>query len=192
MLILLPPDQPGSIDLLVKQYPNGKQSTHLHSLQPGDKLLFAAAIPGHAWKPTPPTSGPQRHVTLIAGGLGITPMFQLAQGILRNPSDATGLTLVVGANTDRDVLLKEELDRFEAAFPGRFRAVYTVSKPDEGSPFRRGYVDKALLEGVIPKPTEGASKDVFVCGPPAMEASLTGKGGVLEQLGFQKGRVHVF
>lgn len=40
-------DEPGKLELLVKQYPNGKQSTHLHSLRPGDSLLFAAALRSH-------------------------------------------------------------------------------------------------------------------------------------------------
>lgn len=181
-------DEPGVLELLVKQYPDGKQSTHLHSLQPGEKLLFAAALRGQQWKPN---SVP--HVTLVAGGAGITPIFQLARGILENPEDKTAVTLVYGVNTDQDILLRKEFDDFKKEFGDRFEAVYTVSRPDEGSPWNRGHVTKQLLE----KSTKGRGNGsmVFVCGPPAMEASLVGKRGspgILEQLGYRKEQIHTF
>ncbi|TDZ67546.1 NADH-cytochrome b5 reductase 2 [Colletotrichum sidae] len=180
---------PGYLELLVKQYPDGKQSTHIHSLAPGQKLLFAAALKGHQWKPN---SYPA--ITLVAGGAGITPLYQLAQGILRNPQDRTAVTLVFGVNSDEDVLLEKELRQFEREFPGRFRAVYTVSRPVAGSQHRKGHVTKELLQEVAPKPAAGETK-VFVCGPPAMEAALLGKRsspGILQQLGYRKDQIHQF
>ncbi|KAK2031961.1 oxidoreductase NAD-binding domain-containing protein [Colletotrichum zoysiae] len=184
-----PLEDTGYLELMVKKYPDGKQSTHLHSLAPGEKLLFALAIKGHQWKPNS-----YSHVTLIAGGAGITPIYQLAQGILRNPQDKTTVTLVFGVNSDQDVLLKEELEQFEKDFPGRFKAVYTVSNPVANSPFRKGYVTKELLQeiGAVPK---GVETKVFVCGPPAMEAALVGKRsapGVLQQLGYRKDQIYKF
>ncbi|KAL0936349.1 nadh-cytochrome b5 [Colletotrichum truncatum] len=184
-----PLEDTGYLELMVKKYPDGKQSSHLHSLAPGQKLLFAAAIKGHQWKPN---SYP--HITLIAGGAGITPVYQLAQGILRNPQDKTAITLVFGVNSDADVLLKKEFEQFEKEFPGRFKAVYTVSNPSAGSPYRKGYVTKQLLEEVAPKPAAGETK-VFVCGPPAMETALVGKRstpGILQQLGYRKDQIHQF
>ncbi|KAL1641897.1 NADH-cytochrome b5 reductase [Diplodia intermedia] len=41
------PSTRGHIDLLIKRYPRGAASTHLHTLTPGDALLFLAAIPGY-------------------------------------------------------------------------------------------------------------------------------------------------
>ncbi|KAH6638386.1 oxidoreductase NAD-binding domain-containing protein [Boeremia exigua] len=180
---------PGALDLLVKRYPHGKQSTHLHSLQPGDSVLFAAAIPGYNWKPNNAA-----HVTLIAGGSGITPIYQLAQGILDNREDKTSVTLVYAANTDDDILLKKELDAFYSKFPSRFKAVYVVSQPAEGSMARKGRVTKQLLEDA----TQGVSNSesmVFVCGPPAMEKALLGDRnteGILMELGYEKNQVHSF
>ncbi|KAH6884563.1 hypothetical protein B0T10DRAFT_445286 [Thelonectria olida] len=183
-----PSEEPGFLDLLVKKYPNGKASTHLHSLQPGDKLFFAAALKGYSWK-----ANEFPHITLIAGGAGITPIYQLAQGILRNPADKTAITLVFGVNGDEDVLLRKEFEQFSKEFPGRFNAVYTVSHPGEGSPFRKGYITKALLEEVLPKSRQDTK--VFVCGPPAMEESLVGKKmstGVLGEIGYRKHQIHKF
>ena len=183
-------DEPGVLELMVKQYPDGKQSTHLHSLQPGDKLLFAAALRGYQWKPnTVP------HVTLIAGGAGITPIYQLARGILSNPQDKTAVTVVYGVNTDDDVLLRPEFEQWEKEFGDRFRVLYTVSRPSVGSPWREGRVTKELLEGVKAGRKARAEDMVFVCGPPPMEASLLGtkrESGILAQLGYQKEQIHQF
>jgi cytochrome-b5 reductase len=177
-------DEPGTLELLIKRYPNGKASTYLHSLTPGETLFFLTAIPGYKWTPNA-----HAHVTMIAGGAGITPIFQLTRGILQNPEDKTAITLIFGINSDADALFKKEFDEFETKYPGRFKAVYTVSNPVEGSKLRKGYVTKTLLEEVL---GEEKSEKVFVCGPPKMEEALTGKKGILQELGFAKGQVHKF
>ncbi|KAH7182461.1 uncharacterized protein B0J16DRAFT_343726 [Fusarium flagelliforme] len=183
-----PADEPGYMDLLVKKYPNGKGSTYLHSLQPGDTLFFLASKTDYAWKPN---AFPQ--ITLIAGGCGITPIFQLIQGILRNPEDKTNMTLVFGANSDEDVLLRKELDGIAKEFPDRFKVKYTVSKTEEGSGLRRGRVDGEFLKEVLGEEREGK---VFVCGPKGMEDALVGgwgRGtGILGELGFKKSQIHKF
>ncbi|PVH82443.1 NADH-cytochrome b5 reductase-like protein [Cadophora sp. DSE1049] len=187
-----PLDQRGALDLLVKKYPDGKASTYLHSLNPGDTLYFAGSLKGYRWTPNK-----HPHVTLIAGGAGITPMYQLIQGILNNPSDQTKITLVFGVNSDADVLFRKEFEELERRFGDRFRAVYTVSRLGEGSDLRKGYVTRELLEQVTGR--AGEESRVFVCGPPAMERALLGgrefsrgKGGVLEELGYRKEQVHQF
>jgi cytochrome-b5 reductase len=169
---------------MVKLYPKGKQSPHLHAMKAGDSITFLR-IPGYGWK-----ANEQEHIALLAGGQGITPCFQLVKGILKNPDDKTRVTLVWGVNTDEDVVLRGEFGLLERQHPGRFKAVYTVAKPKEGSRFERGFVTKELLE------SSGVTSDsvgkVFVCGPPAMEKTLVGKTGILSGLGFDAKQVHKF
>ncbi|KAK6214629.1 hypothetical protein LQW54_004137 [Pestalotiopsis sp. IQ-011] len=182
------PGEPGVLELMVKQYPGGKASTHLHSLSPGDSLFFVTRIPGFAYK-----ANQFPRVTLIAGGAGITPIYQLASSILRDANDKTKIDLVFGVNSDADVLLRDEFDKWEKQFPGRFKASFVVSRPSEGSPYPQGYVTKELLDNVV-GPAQADSK-VFVCGPPAMENSLVGswrQKGVLEELGYRKDQLHKF
>ncbi|KZM24496.1 oxidoreductase [Ascochyta rabiei] len=99
-------DEPGKLELLVKQYPNGKQSTHLHSLQPGDTLLFAAALPGR---------------------FGHHPGLPACERDFEEPQDETIIALVYAANTDEDVLLRKEFDELQRDFPVRFRVVYATN-----------------------------------------------------------------
>ncbi|KAI1097181.1 ferredoxin reductase-like protein [Jackrogersella minutella] len=180
-------DEPGAIELLVKRYPSGKQSTHLHSLQPGDYLRFVTRLPGYKWQPNS-----HSEIMLIAGGAGITPAYQLIRGILQNPDDQTKINLVFGVNTDADLLLRKEFDDYQTRFPGRFKVTYTVSQPVDGSPFRKGYVSKDLLQEIAPHSDDCK---VFVCGPPPMEDTLVGskrKPGILEELGYRKDQIHKF
>ncbi|KAH6867808.1 oxidoreductase NAD-binding domain-containing protein [Thelonectria olida] len=165
-------NQQGFLDLLVKQYSNGKQSTHLHSLEPGQALLFAAALKGFSWKPkTFP------HINMVTGGAGVTPIYQLANGILRNPEDKTTISLTFAANTEDDLVLKKELDALENEFAGRLAITYLLSNPNEGSSIRQGRHENTK---------------VFVCGPPGMESSLAGKTGILQQLGYRKDQIFSF
>lgn len=61
-------DAKGKIELLVKRYPNGPMSEHLHSMAPGQRLDFKGPIPKYPLK-----ENMHEHVALIAGGTGITP-----------------------------------------------------------------------------------------------------------------------
>ncbi|RKK75265.1 hypothetical protein BFJ69_g7855 [Fusarium oxysporum] len=182
-------DQSGFLDLLVKHYPHGKQSTHIHSLEPGQTMLFAAPLQGYPWKPN---SFP--HVTMVAGGVGITPIYQLTRGILSNPEDKTAISLVFAANTDQELVLKDELDKLQSEFASRLTITYIVSHPAVKSPFEKGRVTRELLDKVAPWPKDQNGK-VFVCGPPAMEAALIGtkgKTGILGELGYGKDQIHKF
>ncbi|KJZ72339.1 hypothetical protein HIM_08265 [Hirsutella minnesotensis 3608] len=162
-------------------------STHLHSLGPGDTLLFAAAIPSYNWTPNK-----NERVALIAGGAGITPMYQLAQGILNNPDDHTIIDLIYGVNSDSEILFKDQFTRWQTQFPQRFRATYVVRNPEPGSPHKGGTIDAGLLSTVLPNSKEhpGTSLKVFVCGPPPMQKTLTGGGGPMSRLCRSSGSLH--
>ncbi|KAJ5425102.1 hypothetical protein N7465_000172 [Penicillium sp. CMV-2018d] len=187
-------DEPGYIELLVKKYPNGRASGYLHSLQPGDTLNTRGPLSSYKWK-----TNEFEHVNLIAGGAGITPMYQLIQGMLNNPDDRSKIKLIFGVNTEKDLVMKKELDAFEQKFPDRLKVVYRVSDPVEGSPFAKGRVTKELLEKELLGPKDSKTTKVFLCGPPAMEAAIFGsKGwissqkGALEELDYATDRIHKF
>lgn len=61
-------NEKGYLDLVVKRYPNGVMSEHLHSMKPGQRLDFKGPIPKYPW-----TENKHQHIALLAGGTGITP-----------------------------------------------------------------------------------------------------------------------
>lgn len=200
------PDERGVLQFVVKQYPNGKASTHMHSLEPGQKLSIRGPIPGYSWvTPSDPPSEP-RNIVLVAGGAGITPIYSLAKGILSNANDHTQMQLLWGVNGTRDIVLKDELESLEKQFPNKLQVTYCVSGPEAGpdapnigsdAKHKKGYINKTVLQEAISKAEAGKFGDekgtkIFICGPPAMEKAIAGKGGVLAELGIDSKKIHKF
>lgn len=196
MLMLIPGEQ-GYLDLLVKKYPNGPMSEHLHSMEPGQELEFKGPIPKYPW-----AANKHSHIALIAGGTGITPMYQLARAIFSSSDDKTKVTLVFANIKEEDILLKKELQDLENTYPQRFRAFYVLEQPPPSFQGDKGYITKELLKTVLPEPKEENIK-IFVCGPPPMYKAISGvkkspkdqgelDGSILEQLGYSKDQVYKF
>jgi NAD(P)H-flavin reductase len=51
-------------------------------------------------------------IVMIAGGSGITPMYQIIQSIVHDGSDRTELSLLFANKTESDILLYEELKSY--------------------------------------------------------------------------------
>ncbi|KAM5484336.1 NADH-cytochrome b5 reductase [Microsporum audouinii] len=189
-------EEPGHLDLLVKQYPNGPMSTHIHGLSVGQPLSFKGPIPKYEWK-----ANKHSHVCMVAGGTGITPMYQLIRKIFSDPANKTQVTLIYGNVGEEDILLRRELEELENTHPRRFKALYLLDKPGEGWTGGKGYVTKELVKMAFPEPkTEGIK--VFVCGPPGMYKAVSGPKvspkdqgeltGILKELGYSKEQVYKF
>lgn len=189
-------NEPGYVELLVKQYPGGPMSTHIHNLQPGQTLDIKGPLPKYAW-----TENKHDHIGLIAGGTGITPMFQLARGIFQNASDKTKVTVVFGNVSKEDILLKKELEELENTYPQRFRAFYVLDKAPAEWSGSTGFITKELLKTVLPEPKSDNIK-IFVCGPPGLMKAVSGNkvspkdqgelSGTLQELGYTKDQVYKF
>ncbi|KAF1954582.1 ferredoxin reductase-like protein [Byssothecium circinans] len=190
-------DQKGSVEFIVKKYPNGPMSTHIHDLEVGQRLDIKGPIPKYQWSPNK-----HEHVAMIAGGTGITPMWQVANAIFKNPEDKTKVTLIFGNVSEEDILLKKEFEHLENTYPQRFRAFYVLDNPPEQWQGGKGYVTKELLKTVLPEPKEGDKIKVFVCGPPGLYKAVSGgkkspqdQGdltGYLKELGYSKDQVYKF
>ncbi|CRK21080.1 hypothetical protein BN1708_003417 [Verticillium longisporum] len=186
----------GYLDLLVKKYPDGPMSTHMHDMTPGQRLDFKGPLPKYAW-----TANKHEHIALVAGGTGITPMYQLARAIFNNPADKTKVTLVFGNVTEEDILLRKEFAELENTYPQRFRAFYVLDKPTGEWSGGKGFIDKNLLKTVLPEPSSGNVK-VFVCGPPGLMNAVSGNKkspkdqgelvGILKELGYSPDQVYKF
>lgn len=189
-------EQPGFLDLVVKVYPNGAMSEHLHSMNVDQRLSLKGPLPKYPWE-----ANKHDHICLIAGGTGITPMYQLARQIFKNPEDKTKVTLVFGNVTEDDILLKKELQDLENTYPQRFKAFYTLDKPPKDWTGGQGFITKELLKTVLPEPKEGNIK-LFVCGPPGLYKAVSGNKvspkdqgeltGILAELGYNKDQVFKF
>ncbi|CAL0333620.1 unnamed protein product [Lupinus luteus] len=164
----------GYFELVVKMYPNGKMSHHFRQMKVGDFLAVRGPKGRFSYKP-----GQVRAFGMIAGGSGITPMFQLIRAILENPKDKTKLHLIYANVTVDDILLKEELDMFANKFPDQFKVYYVLSKPPNEWKGGIGYVSKDMIQAHCPEPAPDIQ--ILRCGPPPMNKAM---GTLLDTLGY--------
>jgi cytochrome-b5 reductase len=117
---------------------------------------------------------------MIAGGTGITPMYQIIRRICEDPRDDTKTTLVYANKTEADILLKKELDEF-AAKHDQFKVHYVLSNPPQGWKGEKGRINKQMVENYLPAPA-GMDTKVLICGPDPMMESMV---NILEERGFK-------
>ena len=165
-------------------------------MNPEQRLSFKGPIPKYPLAPNQ-----HSHIALIAGGTGVTPMWQVAQAIFRNPEDKTKVTLVFANVSEDDILLKKEFEDLENTYPQRFRAFYVLDNPPDRWTQGKGRITKEILKTVLPEPKVEGIK-LFVCGPPPFYAAISGGkmspqdqgelSGYLKELGYSKDQVFKF
>jgi len=188
-------EQRGYFDLLIKVYEKGNMSRHIHSLHPGDYLEVKGPI-----AKIPYTANMKKTIDMVAGGTGITPMYQVLQKILNNPDDHTRVRLIFCNKTVDDILLKPELDAL-ASKHKNFSVFYKIGVVPDGE--WDGGVGHLTQED-LQQNLAGASNDtlVMVCGPTGFYDLVSGPkapnyeqgevGGLLKVLGYKENQVFKF
>lgn len=59
-------------------------------------------------------------------------MLQLIRYITKDPKDDTKLSLLFANQTEKDILLRDELEQVAKEYPDQFKIWYTVDSPTEG------------------------------------------------------------
>lgn len=188
-------DEVGYFDLVVKIYfrdtnpnfPNGgTMSQYLDSIPMGTALHIKGPV-GHIeylGKGNFMVSGQQKFakkLAMIAGGSGITPIYQVMQAILKDPEDETKMYVVFANRTEDDILLKDELDAWAEKYKNRVKVWYVIGKNlREDWKYSVGRISESILKEHIP---EGCDDTLaLACGPPAMiQHAVTTN---LEKLGY--------
>jgi cytochrome-b5 reductase len=124
---------------------------------------------------------------MIAGGTGITPMYQIIKEILRNPEDATKVSLLFGNLTIHDIILKDELDDLVRQHPTQLYVHYVLDSAPEGWMGSTGYITSALIQEHCPAPSDDSM--LLFCGPRPMTKSLE---ATAQNIGYSVGQYHVF
>lgn len=150
----------------------GDDTRRLQRIKPGTRVF--AEGPYGTFTPARRT---RRRVALIAGGIGITPIRALAEALPGAPGD---LTLLYRAAGEGEVAFRRELDVLAER---RGLDVRVLIEPEIGDD-RTDRLGVPALRALVP---DIASRDVYVCGPPAMVDAVCRR---LALLGVPAGRVH--
>nr|CAD1828979.1 unnamed protein product [Ananas comosus var. bracteatus] len=166
----------GYFELVIKMYPQGRMSHHFREMRVGDYLSVKGPKGRFKYQP-----GQVRAFGMLAGGSGITPMFQVTRAILENPKDQTKVHLIYANVTYDDILLKEELDALASNYPKQFKVSYVLNQPPEGWNGGVGFVSKEMIQTHCPAPAPDIQ--ILRCGPPPMNKAM---GAHLDDLGYTK------
>ncbi len=159
------PDSLGYFELLVKTYPNGTVSKYLSELKIGDMVEVKG--PKGSFEYDPKNT---KQLGMIAGGTGITPMYQVIKHALSLPDDKTYFSLVYANVNEDDILLRLELDQLASSHPDRFKVYYTLDNPPSRWKEGSGFVTSEMITNHLPRPAKDAK--ILICGPPPMVASM--------------------
>jgi cytochrome-b5 reductase len=172
----------GYFDLMIKAYPQGNISAHMATLRIGD--IMKVKGPKGAMVYTPNMC---RHLGMIAGGTGITPMLQVIRAIIRGRprnggKDKTEVDLIFANVNPDDILLKEDLDKLAEEDEG-FRVYYVLNNPPEKWDGGVGFVTADMIKAKLPAPA--SDMKILICGPPPMVSAMK---KATEALGYEKAR----
>ncbi len=125
----------------------------------------------------------RRGVTLIAGGIGITPLRALLELLPGGPGD---LTLIYRATTPDQLVFRTELDTLAAHRGAEVHYLVGSRRAGEpGRPMAGPSLDAATLARLVPTIAE---QDVYLCGPTGLMDAVR---GALDELGVPRRHVHL-
>jgi ferredoxin-NADP reductase len=161
-----PGDHHGGVRLTVKRVPGGRVSNDIvDNTVAGEEWTVLG--PSGSFSPAPSTSS--RHLVLIAGGSGITPMMSIARTLL-STEPMTRLSLIYGNRAYRDIIFHDELRALANSNVGRLTVRLVLEEATAEWVDGKGRLDATVLQNELG--AVGAADTYFVCGPgPMVEAA---------------------
>jgi len=179
-------DDKGYFDLVVKIYKTGKLTPLLENLKEGEnaemrgpfgRLLYLGnSLWEYSKEGKKPIQRKANKVGMIAGGSGITPMYQIMSAILKDNKDQTKISMIFGNVSEDDMLLRPELLKLEKENKTSLSIFWLLDKAPSGwvegaSNRAAGYCSPELVQKHLPGP--GDDTLILMCGPPRMIEGVT-------------------
>ncbi len=176
----------GELRVGVRKVPGGAFTGWLHeALCVGDRV---DTLPPQGRFVVPAASGPVRHLLLVAGGSGITPMIGIARHVLAHEADAR-ITLVYANRKMASTMFKEEIEDLKNRHLARFSLFALFSREAVDSPLNAGRLDPGKMAFLLRTVIDARGIDhAFVCGPHGMNDAVH---QALLAAGLAPERIHV-
>jgi ferredoxin-NADP reductase len=175
----------GKLAITIKRVADGRVSNHLNDHAHVGQVL---EVRGPSGRFTLRPSTTARHIALIGGGSGITPLISHARHWLEQEPH-TRVTLLYGNRRLEDIVFREALSELVRAYAGRFTLRHVLSEPAPSFAAGLGMLDRATTARELE--TLGLVDDertvYLICGPePMMDAARA----VLLARGVAEERIH--
>ncbi|CAF3348857.1 unnamed protein product [Rotaria socialis] len=199
-------DSQGYFDLVIKIYPDGKMTQYLDKL-PMNHIVEVSGPSGNLTykqnglfdirtrKPEPNLVRHARHIGLIAGGSGITPVYQLLKALLKeqasnahNQHGDIKIWLLFANQTEQDILLRDDLEQLAHLNADQFKLWYTIDRESEQWHYSKGFINETMLKEHMPPPSDDVL--ICICGPPPMVKSACLPN--LHKLGYEENMIYCF
>ncbi len=101
-----------------------------------------------------------RHLVLIGGGSGITPLLAIAEAILADEPESR-VTLVYGNRSEADIIFARRISALADTHGARFTVCHVLERPPEGWRGHTGLLSQAVLSRVLAElaPTSPTAPD---------------------------------
>ncbi|PIL27516.1 hypothetical protein GSI_10667 [Ganoderma sinense ZZ0214-1] len=199
-------DTDGVFQLLVKTYlpdkkrafPGGTVSNYLDCLQIGEEIDVRGPIGDISYNINDQAfeiRGKKLHfdkINLLAGGTGITPIWQLIHAILSSGEDSPSLSLINCNVSEDDILLRDELEGYARTHSQRFKMWNVLSSPNQArertldpTGYSTGRVNGNIIQQRFETASPTGNVATFICGPVSLveQTALP----ALKELGFDEG-----
>ncbi|MBC7923149.1 MAG: ferredoxin--NADP reductase [Ferruginibacter sp.] len=108
----------------------------------------------------------QRHIVLLGGGSGITPLMSIIKSVLATETRSQ-VSLIYGSRNRRSIIFKGQLDALQAKYGGRFHVIHVLSQSEDDWEGHRGRLNQTLILKLLEQLPESdqPTTEYYVCGP---------------------------
>ncbi|OKL61217.1 hypothetical protein UA08_03380 [Talaromyces atroroseus] len=168
----------GTFDLVVKTYhpdatqPGGTMGNVLDCLRENEEIEVKGPSGDIRYHGNGHLSVDDRQFTfrrfsLILGGSGVTPGYQVVVRILKDADDKTSIRVIDANKSESDILMRREFDELSRDHGDRFSIVHVLSHPSSSDwAGLKGHITPDILRKHAFEPSD--ENAVLLCGPPAM------------------------
>lgn len=128
------------LSVSVKRVGGGTMSNHLHDhIKAGGWMVVLPPMGNFIFKP----DNISKHIVLIGGGSGITPLYSILKSALVKEQDSTVSLIYVNSKRE-DTIYYEELEQWRFKFSSRFRIIHYWSDVMKEKQHCRGFLSRLL------------------------------------------------
>ncbi|KAM0681275.1 NADH-cytochrome b5 reductase [Glugoides intestinalis] len=180
------------IALAIKTYPGAKITKYLNEKKVNDFITVSEPILGRECK-----LNEFKNALMIAGGTGITPMYQLLREHVLSGMNTTGFTLLFLNKTPEDAFLAKELEVLKTKSNDKIQIIYIFSQGTD-SPDNQHISGRLTKDMLLTVTKSKIFEFVYICGPASLyetfsggkNISSNGLQGVLKEIGYTEKDVY--